>query len=238
MISRAVKPESPGRLQGNAMKSRPLALPLAAALSLVLAAPAVAQSSPPPPPPPGAVGPVGPGPDQAGFEQAGFEQARADWLAECRRHHGNGKLVGGAVLGGLVGGVVGNRVAGDGNRTAGTVVGAAVGAVAGGAIGSAADRNDARDYCAAYLEQYLAQQRPAGYGYGQPVAYGYAPMMVMVPVAYVPLAAPARQARDCQETIVTEEWVSEPERPHRRLIPPRPRPDKRVRVVTDKRVRT
>lgn len=225
MVSPPLTPESPGRVQGNAMKSRPFALPLGAALSLVMASPAVAQSSPPPPPPPGANGPAA-----SGIDRAGFEQARADWLAECRRHHGSGKLVGGAVLGGLVGGVVGNRVAGAGDRTAGTLVGAAVGAVAGGAIGSAADRSDARDYCEAYLAQYLAQQGPAGYGYGQPTAYGYIPVMVMVPVAYVPVGAPAPQAQECKETIVTEEWVSEPERPHRRIIPARPRPDKRVRI--------
>lgn len=232
------------------MKSRRLALPLAGLASLILAAPAIAQTAPQP----GAVDAAGnvygdtrpewrggpaavPQPQGGpGYDQVAFEQAKADWLAECRRRHGNKKMVGGVVLGGLVGGVVGNRVAGEGNRTAGTVVGAAAGAVAGGAIGSAADRRDARDYCEAYLDQYLSQQQPGGYIQGQAVGYGYAPMMVMVPVAYVAVAGPAQQGKDCVETIVTEEWVTVTTK-KRRYVRVKQRPEKRVRVVPDKRVR-
>lgn len=256
MVRFALTPDSTGLVQGNAMKSRRLSLPLAAAAALALAAPAMAQSSPMPPPPPGSVDAAGnvygdarpewrggpaavPQPYGApGYDAAAYDRARADWLSECRRRQGHGKTVGGAVLGGLVGGVVGNRVAGRGNRTEGTVVGAAVGAVAGGAIGAAADRREARDYCEAYLDQYMSQQQ-VGYGYAQPVAYGYAPMTVMVPVAMVPVAMTAQQQRECKETIVTEEWVTVPSRTHRRYIParPRPRPDKRIRLVPDKRVR-
>ncbi|MEQ1498400.1 MAG: glycine zipper 2TM domain-containing protein [Novosphingobium sp.] len=237
------------------MKSRRLSLPLACAAALVLASPAMAQSAPPLPPP-GTVDAAGhvygnadPRPEWRGggaatahhqapsaHDSAAFERARADWLTECRRRQGSGKTVGGAVLGGVIGGVVGNRVAGRGNRTEGTVIGAAVGAVAGGVVGAAADRREASDYCEAYLDQYMSQH-PAGYGYAQPVAYGYAPMMMMVPVAMVPVAVQSQQ-RECKETIVTEEWVTVSTPPRRRYIPAaRPRPDKRVRVVADKRVR-
>lgn len=174
---------------------------------------------------------------QPGYDQAAWQQAREGWLAQCRSRHGNGNKVGGAVLGGVVGGVIGNRVAGRGNRTLGTVAGAAVGAVAGGAIGDAADRHAASDWCESYLDQHTTW----GPGYGQAhaqgvVGYGYAPMTVMVPVAYVQVAAAApAQPRECKETIVTEEWVTVPT--HIRYIPPRSRPDKRVRIVPDKRVR-
>ncbi|MFM5952959.1 MAG: glycine zipper 2TM domain-containing protein [Novosphingobium sp.] len=235
------------------MSVRTLRTVILAAAALAFAGPALAQqpASLPPPPPgmPDAQGHVydGPMPDnrpqwsgaqppvQPGAYPAGWDQARADWLAECRSRHGNGNKVGGAVIGGLIGGVVGNRVAGRGDRVVGTVAGAAVGAVAGGAIGNAADKRSARDYCEAYLDQSLSRQQVYGQGYGQPVyGYGYAPMMVMVPVAYVQTAVPA-QLRECRETVVTEEWV--PVRT--RYIPPRPkpRPDKRVKIVPDKRVR-
>lgn len=237
---------------------------LAGAAVLALAAPAFAQPAPPPPPPgvvdaagnvydgpmpphgarhpgpPPMARPMGhPGmPAQPGYDVAAWEQARANWLAECRSRHGSDRKVGGAVIGGIVGGVVGNRVAGRGNRTVGTVTGAAVGAVTGGAIGDAADKRAARDFCEAYLERNTTWG--PGYAQGQGVVgYGYAPMTVMVPVAYVATAAPA-QARECTETVVTEEWV-EVSRPQRvRIIPPRPRPapDKRVKIVPDKRVRT
>lgn len=168
----------------------------------------------------------------------GWEQARANWLAECRRRHGSGNKVGGAVVGGVIGGVIGNRVAGKGNRAVGTVAGATVGAVAGGAIGDAADKRAARDYCEAYLEQHTSWSHGGTYGpgHGQAVVgYGYAPMMVMVPVAYVQVAAPARP-RECVETVVTEEWVTVHEKRKVRYI--KPRPDKRVKIVPDKRVRT
>lgn len=239
------------------MSVRPVRLALLGVTTLACAAPALAQPSLPPPPP-GVVdaqGRVydGPMPDnrpvwhgmpaaqpgQPGAYPPGWEQARANWLAECRRRHGNGNAVGGAVVGGVVGGLVGNRVAGRGNRTEGTIAGAAVGAVAGAAIGNAADRRAARDYCEAYLEQHTTWgQGPAyGYGYGQPVVgYGYAPMTVMVPVAYVQVAAQT-QPRECKETVVTEEWVTVPGRVRYIEVRPRPRPDKRVRIVPDKRVR-
>lgn len=224
------------------MSSRGLSLPLFGALALVLAAPAAAQSAPPPP---GAVDtrpewPGGPAamPPQPGYDHAAWEQARADWLAECRANHSsNGKTVGGVVLGGLVGGVIGNRVAGRGNRTVGTVVGAAAGAAAGGAIGNAADRRQARDYCEAYLDRYTGYGPQGYYGQGQQVAWGYAPMMVMMPVAMVPVAAPVQPQGDCKETVVTEEWVTVPGKSRIRYIPPRRVPDKRVRIVPDKRVR-
>ena len=225
------------------MKSRRLSLPLIGAVSLVLAAPAMAQTMPPPPGvadprPEWHGGPAAtPQPQQPGvpgYDQAAYQQARANWLAECRRRQaGNGKMVGGAVLGGLVGGVVGNRVAGEGNRTEGTVIGAAAGAMVGGAVGASADRREARDYCEAYLDQYTAQQPVYGHGY----SYGYAPMMVMVPVVMVPVAGQAAQQRECVETVVTEEWVTVTEKKKKKVHYVAPRPDKRVRVVPDKRQR-
>lgn len=224
------------------MNSRRLGLPLLGALSIAIAAPALAQPDGAPAPDPRPEWPGAPNVSapHPGYDRAAFEQARADWLAECRANRGNGKTVGGAVLGGLVGGVIGNRVAGRGNRTVGTVVGAAAGAAAGGAIGSAADRRDGRDYCEAYLDRYTMSGRgmmgPGTMRYGQPMAWGYAPMMVMVPVAMVPMAAPPQPQRECKETVVTEEWVPVPGR-HIRYIPPRRVPDKRVKVVPDKRVR-
>ncbi|MDP3906252.1 glycine zipper 2TM domain-containing protein [Novosphingobium sp.] len=177
-----------------------------------------------------------------GYDPAAWDRARGDWLAECRRRMGGSRsTTAGAVVGGLFGGLLGNRVAGRGNRTVGTIAGAAVGAVAGGAIGASADRNRARDYCEAYLEDSLAGyygQGQAGYGHGYqqagygPAHYGYA----MQPVMMVPVmhhAAPPK-ARECVETTVIEEWV--PVKTRKRTIAPRP--DKRVKIVPDKRVRT
>ena len=138
------------------MKYRSLRRSLLTALAFGLAAPAMAQHGAPPPPPGmpplGTVDADGhyygderpnydadPRPEwrgdnsampqsqmAGGYDRAGYEQARGDWLAECRRNHGNGNRVGGAVIGGVVGGVIGNRIAGRGNRTIGTVAGAAV----------------------------------------------------------------------------------------------------------------
>ena len=266
MLNSALTPDSTGSIQGIAMKSRAICLPLLAALSVGLAAPALAQPvSPPHPPqamPMGTADAAGqyygdpasdPRPEwrggpaavpqpqmPAGYNQAGYnqgdydQQARADWLDECRRNHGNGKTVGGAVLGGLVGGVIGNRVAGRGSRIEGTVIGAAAGAIAGGAIGNAADRRGARDYCEAYLDRYSSQQ--GGYGQ-QGYAYGYQPMMVMVPVMM--MQAPGGGQRECTETVVTEEYVTEaPRRVIRRMIRPRmPILQRAAPVVPDKRVR-
>lgn len=235
------------------MSVRPISLALCGALC-VLAIPAAAQTSQPPMPPAvvDAQGRVFDGPvaDQRPVWQErqqaarqtppGWEQARADWLAECRRRHGSGNKVGAALVGGVIGGVVGNRVAGKGNRVIGTVAGATVGAVAGGAIGDAADKRAARDYCETYLDQHTSWSQGGGHGFiqgQQIVGYGHAPVMVMMPVAYVQVAAPA-QPRECVEAIVTEEWVTVPQKGKVRHIPPRPRPDKRVRIVPDKRIRT
>ena len=252
MLNSALTPDSTGSSQGIAMKSRALCLPLLAALSAGLAAPALAQSAPPVTTvdaagqyygnaapdsrPEWRGGPAAvPQPQMpGGYNQGGYQQARVDWLNECRRNHGNGKTVGGAVLGGLVGGVIGNRVAGRGSRVEGTVVGAAAGAIAGGVIGNAADRRGARDYCEAYLDHYASQQS----GYGQAgYSYGYQPMMVMVPVMM--LQAPGGGQRECTETVVTEEYVTEaPRRVMRRMIRPRmPIIQRAVPVVPDKRVR-
>ncbi|MDL2352140.1 MAG: glycine zipper 2TM domain-containing protein [Pseudomonadota bacterium] len=237
-----------------------LGLSLLTALAFGLAAPALAQPGPPPPPP--GMPPMGtvdadghyygdavpdprpewrgdhpgmPGqPMRGGYDDAGYQQARADWLGECRRNHGNGNMVGGAVIGGVVGGVIGNRVAGRGNRVIGTVAGAAVGAAAGGAIGSAADRRSARDYCEAYLDRNTTWQGGPGYAQGG-YSYGYAPMTVMVPVMM--MQASVGGQRECTTTVTTEEYVTETSRPvyHkvRRMIRPRmpaPAPDKRVRT--------
>ena len=179
--------------------------------------------------------------DQRGYDQGGYEQARADWLYECRRNHGHGKTVGGAVIGGLVGGVIGNRVAGSGSRVEGTVLGAVAGGVVGAAIGNAADRRHVRDYCEAYLDDYRGQQTGygysrQGYGYGRPgYGYGYQPMMVMVPM----MPMPGDGQRDCTTTVVTEEYVpEEPRRVVRRMIR-RPMPVLRraAPMAHDKRVR-
>ena len=198
--------------------------------SLALAAPALAQPSLPSP------GVTGAQPGERHYPPD-WEARRESWLAQCRRNQsGGGKQVGGVVIGGLIGGVVGNRVAGKGNRVIGTVAGATVGAVAGGAIGDAADKRAAHDWCEDYLEQNITWG--PGFGHGQTVVgYGHMPVTVMVPVAYVAVQDQAQPARDCQETTVTEEWVSVPTPPRQRYIPPRPRPDKRVRIVPDKRVR-
>lgn len=225
--------------------------------SLALATPALAQPSLPPPPPgvADAQGRVydGPAPDNRPVWQGqqqppmthgggrhyppDWEAQRANWLAQCRQNQSTGgKRVGGAVIGGLVGGVVGNRVAGKGNRVIGTVAGATVGAVAGGAIGDAADKRAARDWCEDYLERNITWG--PGYGHGQNVVgHGYAPMTVMVPVTYVAVQTQTQQARECEETTVTEEWVNVSTPPRQRYVPPRPRPDKRVKIVPDKRVR-
>jgi uncharacterized protein YcfJ len=193
---------------------------LLAGAMFALSAPAFAQDAPPSSPPPpvsdAAPAPAGVHPGHPGYDTAAYERARADWLSECRRRHGSGKTVGGAVAGGLVGGLLGNRAAGRGNRTEGTVIGAVVGAAAGGAIGNAADSREAReraDYCQSYLDQY------ASYGHGYPghgYAYALQPMMVMVPVAMMPVAAPAKP-RECVEETVTEEYD---EVPAARIIPP------------------
>ncbi len=178
---------------------------------------------------------------RGGWDHGGWDQQREAWLTECRRRlSDNG--VGGAVIGGLIGGVAGHEIAGHGDRVLGTVAGAAVGAVAGAAIDKAEDRGRNRDRCEAMLQGYGPQQQ--GYGYGYPAyGYGYAVPMMMVPVMMVqPQAAPKRE---CKEVVTTEyvtTYVTVPGRV--RYIKPRPQykrvpvtvPDKRVRMVPDKRV--
>ena len=122
--------------------------------------------------------------------------------------------------------------------------GKVAGAVAGAALGGSADRREASDYCASYLDRYMARYSH-GYvspGYGYPPArpvYGYAmqPMVVMmVPVMITTLAAPVAQPCQCTE-VVEEEWVTVKRPAIRRYIQHRRVPDKRVRVYPDKRVR-
>ncbi len=239
------------------MTYRFVRLPLLAALSLALAAPALAQSGPPIPPPGappmGAVDadgryygngmpdprPEWRGPDArpyqqqpGGYDQGQYQQMRADWLHECRRNRSNGKTIGGAVIGGLLGGVIGNRIGGRGNRIEGTIAGAAVGAVAGGVLGSAADRRNAGDYCERYLDQHMGQQ--SGYA-PQGYAYGYQPMTVMVPVL---TQASGGAQRECTTTVTTEEFITEtPSRAHRLIPPRRPALRRAAPVAHDKRVR-
>lgn len=241
--------DAEGRVFGNAMPAPPMpAMPPMVSQPVVQPLPAGAPQHAMPPHAMPAAPMAHPGtyhaPAQApGYDPVAWDRAKGDWLAECRRRMGGSKSkAAGAVIGGLVGGLIGNRVAGRGDRTVGTIAGAAVGAVAGGAIGASADRNRARDYCEAYLEDSLAGyygQGQAGYGYGyqQPgygPGYGYA--YAMQPVMMVPVmhhAAPPK-ARECVETTVIEEWV--PVKSAKRRIAPRP--DKRVKIVPDKRVRT
>ncbi|WP_088310495.1 glycine zipper 2TM domain-containing protein [Novosphingobium sp. B 225] len=220
--------DAAGRVYGNAMPAPAMPAP-----SMVMsAAPAMPQMAAPA----AQIAPAG----APGWNHAGWEQAKADWLYECRRRYPAGKksTTLGAVLGGVVGGVLGNRIAGRGDRTVGTVAGAVLGGVAGGAIGNSADRSRSRDYCESYLDDYLSRQQ--AYGHGQPgMTYGYVQQQVtmMVPVMMMQQHAAVQPQRECKETIVTEEWV--PVRAKRRVIYKTVTvPDKRVRIVPDKRVRT
>lgn len=231
---------------------------LAAAATLLAAMPAMAHDhvNVPPPPPPGGYG----APAPYGWQQPGADQGaqRDSWLAECRRRLGDNG-VGGAVIGGIVGGIAGHEIAGRHDRVLGTVAGAAVGAIAGAVIDKAEDRGRVRDRCDAMLDGYGAQNDAySGYGYqgygyqgqvyGQ--AYGYAPMVMMVPMMMVPAPYQAGlvqpQAAPCKETVTTREYVTY-ETVRRRMIPRRPvihdkrvpiTPDKRQRITPDKRVLT
>ena len=149
----------------------------------------------------------------------------------------------GALIGAAAGGVIGNVVARRGDRLGGTLLGAGVGAVAGMAIDRAAGGDGrVRDYCEAWFERHSHGYGRPGYGYAPQMAYGYQPMMVMVPVAMpmMPVAPPPAK-RECRE-IVTYETVIDYVPTARRHIPLRARPvykripDKRVRIVPDKRI--
>ena len=162
-------------------------------------------------------------------------RAREAWLAECRR-----RLVrrddglGGGLIGGVLGGLLGNRIAGRGHRTTGTIVGGVAGAVAGVVIDKAEDagRRQSYDYCEAYLDDYYARYAQ-GYGYhGQ---MGHGGQMMMVPVASGHHGHHGAAQAACTETVTTTEYVTEvPVR--RRHIHRRAVPDKRVKIVADKRV--
>ncbi|MEY4722017.1 MAG: hypothetical protein RIQ46_1742 [Pseudomonadota bacterium] len=165
-------------------------------------------------------------------------RAREAWLTECRRRlvrRDNG--LGGGIVGGLLGGLLGNRIAGRGNRTTGTIVGGVAGAVAGVVIDKAEDagRGQSADYCEAYLDDYYARNAQA-YGYmGQGMAYAAPVPVALVPVATGYQAYQAAGQGACTETVTTTEYVEEvPVR--RRHIQRRAVPDKRVRIVPDKRV--
>lgn len=168
-------------------------------------------------------GPPPPPQDYRGYDGGGYDGPDPRWQEmeqRCRKVYGD-RGIGGALLGGVIGGVVGNRIA-DGNRTVGTVAGAAVGAIAGTAIDKAEDR-DLRRECDDYARS--VQYRQSGYGYSG-YGGGYAPYgYMMVPVMV------ANQEPCTETTVVTERWVSEPER-HRSA--PR-RKEKRIR---EKRVYT
>lgn len=184
-----------------------------------------------------------PGNWQQGAPDAGWMRQRDDWLVECRRRLGDRKGgATGAVLGGVVGGVIGHEVAGRGNRAIGTIAGGAIGAAAGAAIERSGNARRNRDECEAMLDQYAG-----GYGPGYPQqanGYGYAPAMMMVPVAMVQL--PMQPKKDCHEHVTTE-YVTTYDTVYRKVrevryksVPTYKRvrvvPDKRVRMVPDKRV--
>jgi len=156
-------------------------------------------------------------------------QDREAWLQQCRRRLGDNG-VGGAVIGGVVGGVAGNVIAGHGDKVLGTVAGAAVGALAGRAIDKAEDAHRLHDRCEAMLDNYV----PGAAGYPAAYGYGYGVPVMLVPVTMMGGAAPAARG-PCKETVVTEEIVTEVPR-RSRLIPRRAVPDKRVRLVPDKRI--
>ncbi|MEP7222239.1 MAG: glycine zipper 2TM domain-containing protein [Novosphingobium sp.] len=213
------------------MRRRAISVSAALAITMLSAAPALAHGAGQhfPPPPPGAYNAPMAGSWQQNGEDYGAQ--RDAWLAECRHRRGDNG-VGGAVIGGLVGGIAGHEIAGRGNRALGTVAGAVVGAVAGAAIDKAEDRGRVRDSCDDMLAGYSSQ----GYNNSGYAGYGYTPMMVMVPVMM--MAAPQAPQQPCKETVTTTEYVTY-ETVRRRMIPRRPvyrpAPDKRVKMVPDKR---
>lgn len=221
----------------------------ALALAAGVSAPALAQDHmhggpgqpgmdmPPAPPPPAwkADRPVAwPAPAQA--SSWGIDpRAREGWLMECRRRIAvRDDGLGGAVIGGLIGGVAGNRIAGRHHRTTGTIAGAAAGAIAGAVIDKAEDRGSARDECERYLDEYYAYYAQAQQRWNYVPAY--MPVQSNGCGCTRPAAvAPMRPAQNCTETVEYEyEYVEVPRRPKIRYIPRRP--DKRIRVVPDKRI--
>jgi hypothetical protein len=185
-------------------------------------------------------------PPQPDERRAEWEDRRAAWLDECRarmdrqddwyddgwgRKRSSG--VTGAVLGGVAGGLAGRAIAGRGDRGIGTVAGAAVGAVAGAAIERASSgghqRHERRSYSGDYCEQYFNYYTQQGMGYH---GFGYMQPMMMVPVMTMH-GHGHQHGRDCKETVVTEEWVTvrQPRRVRQIRVP-----DKRVRVMPDKRL--
>jgi hypothetical protein len=184
-------------------------------------------------------------PPQPDETRARWEDDRAAWLDECRsrmdrrveyddgwgRRRSSG--VTGAVLGGVAGGLAGRAIAGDGDKGVGTVAGAAVGAVAGAAIeraaGSRQERHERRSYSGDYCEQYFNYYTQGGMGHH---GWGYGQAMMMVPVMTMQ-GHGHQHGKHCKETVVTEEWVTVRERPRYRHISV---PDKRVRIVPDKRL--
>lgn len=235
--------------QGIDMRLRLSLLAIAAASAVPTAAMAHDHGTPPPEAVEDAEGRTfGHGmPPQPGEARERWEADRTAWLGECRtrmderddwgdgyrRKRSSG--LAGAAIGGVAGGLIGRGIAGRGDKTLGTVAGAVAGAAAGAVIERAAgsghdrhERTDRRAYSGDYCEQYFNYytQRGAGH-YG----YGYAVPMMMVPVMQMHSHG-HHGSKDCKETVVTEEWVTE-RRPDRvRYIRV---PDKRVRIVPDKR---
>lgn len=164
-------------------------------------------------------------------------QARKAWLEECRRRiSSRDRGLGGAVIGGMIGGVAGNRIAGHGDRTVGTIAGAAVGAAAGMTIDKGEDRSRLRDECEGYLDDYYAYYSHASAfhaqayrGYAYPHHYGYAAHCCQPqPAMMAPVTRQRAQEPECTET-VEYEYEDVP-------AAPRPAPQKRVKIVPDKRI--
>jgi hypothetical protein len=182
-------------------------------------------------------------PPQPAEAQERWEADRAAWLDECRarmderddwsdgyrRKRSSG--LAGAAIGGVAGGLIGRGIAGSGDKALGTVAGAVAGAAAGAVIERAAssghDRHERRSYSGDYCEQYFNYYTQQGWGQH---GYGYAAPMMMVPVM---LMQGHGRGKDCKETVVTEEWVTVRQPPRVRTIRV---PDKRVRIVPDKRL--
>lgn len=170
-------------------------------------------------------------PDQAPQQQY-QPQDRDGWLRECRRRLGDNG-VGGALIGGALGGVAGNVIAGHRDKVIGTIAGAAVGAVAGAVIDKAEDSPRNRDRCEAMLEGGPGYGQAYGQGYP---GYDYAMPVMMVPVMMVPMQQGMMGKPQCKKVVTTTtEYVDVPRRS--RYIPRRAAPDKRVKIVPDKRVK-